>query len=343
MKHVIRNTSSQSTRCRIPYSIVGVSIALLIGGVLQPWSMAQSTPPDVSTPMIQSEPAQEDPAVEPFSWDVQLEALQPDHPEDYFRLGEMALDIEKDELASRLFVLAAHLDGAQFGQSACLALAQLARDNREHGQAREFLAIARMFPSTVDAPSITLDALNTPEDEYRQAGSLVASMLGFYRTGFGARARKMLDRDPLAPQLLREYTGGIGDVDHIQSYCKDHIRCETCGNDMIIELPHAIPSPRDRNRDNPEVVNPEDQFQRCPEAASYRPAVAPDRLRHMLNVESALAGGRSATWGAQLLLDEGTPRPILDPVFLGRILKVDPARTVYRSGKWISPNDEEGG
>ena len=274
----------------------------------------------------------------PAEIEGRLEKLHPDNPDDYFNLGEDMLDERRFELSNRLFVIAAHLDPKRLGRSACLALAESARLQNDAGRAAQMRAMARMFPAQASSAVIALDEKSPPEEEYRHAGALVSAMLGDYRTGYGTRGIKALNLDRNAYALLSRFERGIGSVADVLSYCKSNTRCDLCENKLYIEKPTAKTNGTTTDGSGTARENHyahEHDYQVCPRLQTYRPQLTTYRLTHLLDVETALAGGRHARWGARLALDFNTPRPVLDPAFLSRAYAVDPEMCVYRDHEWI--------
>jgi len=284
------------------------------------------------TPVVQSQNTDttENKTQPPIPPDIEkrLEKLHPESPEDYFNLGEDMMDIQRFDLSDRLFVIAAHLDGPHLGRSACLALAESARLQRDPSKASHMRAIARLFPAPTGSAEIALDETQPPDEKFRHAGALISAMLGFYRTGYGTHGVKVLEQDRNTYQLLSRFERGIGNVADIMEYCKSNTRDDLCENKLYIEKPGRDPHNHSASAGDYEV---------CPRINTYRPQLTPYRLTHLLDVETALAGGRHARWGSRLALDFNTPRPVLDPAFLSRTYGVDPKQSVYRNHQWVRP------
>lgn len=266
----------------------------------------------------------------PVAIENKLKQLHPDSPQDYFDLGEDMMDIRRFDLSDRLFVIAAHLDGPQLGRSACLALAESARLQRDISKAAHMRAMARLFPAPTGSAEISLDEKQPPEEDFRHAGALVSAMLGFYRTGYGTRGIKVIEQDRNTYQLLSRFERGIGGVADVMTYCKSNTRDDLCENRLYIEKPGVILQNHTASAGD---------YQVCPHINTYLPQLTPYRLTHLLDVETALAGGRKARWGARLTLDDNIPRPVLNPAFLSRAYAVDPDQCIYRNHQWVRPED----
>jgi len=140
-------------------------------------------------------------------WEARLELLRPDLPMAYFELAEEIADRadseEETALARRLFALAALLDSMGLGRSSCLALADLAEEEREERRLRALASLLRTPGWSVDlAPDI---AGGERMAEVNTASALVVSeAISFYRSGQGARATSAL-RKHGASDLLRRH------------------------------------------------------------------------------------------------------------------------------------------
>ena len=139
-------------------------------------------------------------------WTERLEALTPERPADYFLLAEEVAERARDEtdlaLARRLFSLAAVLDPLQFGQGACLALADLEGMGPER---QRFEALATLLAQQRGRPPLVIvDARTDAAAEMSSAMMLgISEALSYYRRGEGARALTVL-RSSGALDLLEQ-------------------------------------------------------------------------------------------------------------------------------------------
>ncbi|MFG0329314.1 MAG: hypothetical protein ACF8PN_05380 [Phycisphaerales bacterium] len=270
------------------------------------------------------------------SLDARLTELSPEEPLEYFRLGEEAADLGRVGLARELFTLAATLDPDGLGRSSAMALAAIARDEGDTDSESRLLGMAEMFPApnVSDARSTRDERLIAQRDARREAAGAVSNLLGYYRLGAGAAALKTLEENPGAETLLTEYGRELGSIGSIIAYCRDHPRCPTCRNERIIKCPScrggADPGRCAVCHDRRHLV--------CTLCDGHPgPDLDDDELNAMLNFETALLSEVNASWEAQLDLDGGRPRPVLDPASLPQMMGVDPFATVYRGGEWRAP------
>ncbi|MGI9013749.1 MAG: hypothetical protein ACR2GY_05795 [Phycisphaerales bacterium] len=150
-------------------------------------------------------------------WKLRLEALTPSDPEAYFLLAEEVADAAADDnerdLARHLFSLAAVLDPARLGNSAALALADLARDRTEK---RAFLALAELMAQRRSEPDWSLKSVSTATTIDAGAAFELSEALSHYRLGQGARAERTLANDTPAAQLLDRFGDSIGGANRIR-------------------------------------------------------------------------------------------------------------------------------
>lgn len=300
-------------------------------------SVNASQPPDTTPPVTPSAPA-------PASLNERLESLTPEEPLEYFRLGEEAMDLHENQVAQRLFVLAATLDPANFGRSACLALAELAGRTDQPDERARLLGIAQMYSSTASDDSnmnqspapITTDAATS-----QSAGSasdsgpaMVSAFLGYYRQGEGSRALRALEINPETEPLLREYGRSLGSVGSIISWLRANQRCETCRNERVLACPScrggADPARCSVCHDRRYIV--------CTTCdGDPGPELIAEQVNAMIRFEVAMLSGAGASWSAQIQLDTGRPRHVLDPKNLAASFDIDPTATIYRNGEWLAP------
>jgi len=132
-----------------------------------------------------------------------LEALRPENPLAYFELAEevgdgAAGDVQRLDLARRLYGLAGVLDTPRLGHSACLALADL--ENQPHVK-RRLVAMASLLGSERNVVNLLSDTAPTDTIDPRAALS-VTEAFSHYRRGLGSRALSAL-RDQAAMELLQ--------------------------------------------------------------------------------------------------------------------------------------------
>jgi predicted RNA-binding Zn-ribbon protein involved in translation (DUF1610 family) len=256
-----------------------------------------------------------------------LEALSPVEPAGYLRLGEEILALARTEedrlLARRLFTLAYELartagDARGVQASACIALADTSRFERER---RWLWSIARLIDPRYSEPdwSRTVERVVSDEAAYR-----AATTLGLLRAGEGIRARELL-RDESVRDVFVWYSGlltgtGPGDVLSILDEQAERWPCPECRNERIV-----------RTTEGGEVGTT-----RCftcrgnPGWQLNEPG-----LLATLRFESRVLSGVQRSWGAQLAADLGEPLRDPDPAAVAPAIGVDPARSVYRDGRWV--------
>jgi predicted GH43/DUF377 family glycosyl hydrolase len=59
----------------------------------------------------------------------------------------------------------------------------------------------------------------------------------------------------------------------------------------------------------------------------------------MLRLEVALLSGAERPWSAELRLGGGGPLVEVDPGQLAETLGVDPGRSIYRDGRWVTDSE----
>lgn len=265
-----------------------------------------------------------------------LEALHPEDPMAYFRLGEeVAYEmpfLAGRELARRLFVLAFELDRASeqprgLGTSVCLALAELSTDVNEQ---RWLRALAEALEGSLSdvrwsASFAVGGADRAPLD--------LANAIGLARAGDVRHLRNMLSRFDVAT-VLRD--AGMK-PDEARSFVK-HL-------EAVISRLRAHPPSRDirRQTEGELVVELEPTT-----GGNPGPSLTEQEYLAQLRVEMLLLDGRPATWAAQMLMGGGAPLRDIDPAELAPSFAVDPARSVFRvpdgaawyEGAWVEPVDQ---
>ncbi|MHC4946649.1 MAG: hypothetical protein ACYTG1_00085 [Planctomycetota bacterium] len=71
--------------------------------------------------------------------------------------------------------------------------------------------------------------------------------------------------------------------------------------------------------------------------SGLRPTLSEAQLENLLLLEAGLLAGERRSWAADLHLGRGRPLVEVDPRRLEQTLGVDPARSLYRDGRWVEP------
>ncbi|MCZ6834690.1 MAG: hypothetical protein O7G85_02855 [Planctomycetota bacterium] len=69
-----------------------------------------------------------------------------------------------------------------------------------------------------------------------------------------------------------------------------------------------------------------------------RPSLSDSNLTKMLQIERALLSGHDRSWNSELLLTNGVPLIEIDTQRLDILLEVDASRSIYRAGRWVTPD-----
>ena len=258
-----------------------------------------------------------------------LSALTPARPVEYYLLGEEVADAaagpEDVMLARRLFVLAYSL-GAQpdappwLRASACIALASLERDASRR---RWLIAVA----SILDDRYADVASREEPLAEFPRATRLAfAEYLGLVRAGRGVLARQRLE-EPGMNDLLDAIDAVVIGAKNAPSLAR--IRgeagvwpCKQCGNARAV----------------PDASDPETRVMLCPNCrGNPGPLLSDnDRLGYVALEAIALrADGR--TWSAEHAMLRTGPLLDPDPERVPTLFQIDPTKSVYNSGAWITP------
>lgn len=251
-----------------------------------------------------------------------LEAMTPQRPEEYFRLGEEVMDgaatPAQSELARTLLALAFELDAGKswISPSSCVALASLTRDPAHR---RWLWAVA-----------ISLDPRYAPRSSQAEgldpaAAYQAACVLGLVRSGEGVLARQLL-REPQVRDLLTRLSpllarGGVeGGFAGLETQAS-RWPCRECQNARVVRRAHESA-----------------EYRICPLCRGLPgPELTPAQRLDQLRLEAWLLRGVPSSWAAQVTMDEGKPLEDLNPRRLPRLLGVDPARTIWRNGAWVAP------
>lgn len=268
------------------------------------------------------------------SMDERLATLSPANASGYFLLGEEAQDENQLELAVRLFVLAASLDGERFGRSACLALAEIEKQRNQPMAESDLRSLASLLTGSSGGDSSDSLGIKAAQREYRRSASLLSAMLGFYRQGEGQKALAALDLNAATERLVKEFSRSFGSIGQIISFCRNYPRCPTCRNEHLIVCPtchgHSAPG-HCKLCDGQHYVL-------CP-TCNGTPGehVNKDELDSMLLFEVALQSGDGASWSARIAVDQARARPVLDLSMLPRWYDINTAMTLYRDNEWVMP------
>lgn len=266
--------------------------------------------------------------------DERLAALKPDQPGEYFLLGEEVMDEGQLDLAIRLFVLAARLDGATYGRSACLALAEIESRRERPMEERDLRSLASLLSGAENLASDASIGLAEAEREFRRSASLLSAMLGFYRQGDGQKALAALELNAATERLVKEFGRSFGSIGQIISFCRNYPRCPSCRSDRIIRCPSC----RGGNVPGVCALCRGQHFIVC-NVCNGMPGerLTAGEIDAMLLFEVALQSGDAASWSARLAVDQARSRPVLDLSMLPRWYNINTAMTVYRDGQWIMP------
>lgn len=321
-----------------------LQLSFLLNAAPLPISQPDAPPRPDSTPLKgnQPSPPQQPPALPylPPAAEVfaeRLTALDPRRPFAYFLLGEEVADRsslpEYRTLAATLFVLAFELDrasprdsegvggvggmrGGQLAASACLALADTARDPRD----RLWLsALSRTLEPSRQRPEWTRPA---PPASIDAEGYQVATVVGLVRSGEGGRARQLLKKANVADALARQDSLlsrlGLGGSSAIIRESERWI-CPECANQRITR------------KGRPDGV----EGRLCLHCAGNPgPRLTREQLLAQLRFESWMLQGVQRSWAAQSVADGGAPLHDPDPEGVAQVFNVDPKALYWRNGRW---------
>lgn len=264
-------------------------------------------------------------------WKDRLEALSPDDPLAYFELGEELAAAGEDAddrdllaTARRLFVLAFELGRRQgdtgLSASASIAIASLSALERERRWLRALAATVDPRHAVPDWSRVDQGA-PTPRTALR-----AAEAIGHVRTGNGRAATALL-QDPGVRSALSRHDrllhpfgarGGLTDLEREARLWP----CPECRNTRL-------------GRD---VRGRAAYCGTC--EGRPGPELTPERFTAHLRTEFALLNAEHANWSSQLATDGGSPLRDPDPEELASAMRIDPARTLYREGRWVRPQSE---
>ena len=257
--------------------------------------------------------------------DARLGALSPAQPEAYFLLGEEAADAavtaEDRQLAAELLVLAMHLDAARGGvkataASACLALAELSRNDRDR---RWLVYLSRSLdPRRVPPQWLAGEAPATVDSASYQ----VAALVGLVRSGDGAQARQLLAKDEVRAAL----EGYDPMMSNLRAGSASRVKreaerwpCTECGNQRVVR------------RGNP----PEHRL--CPLCkGDPGPDMSDGEYMGQLLFEALLLQGNQRSWASQVASDGGAPLMDADTTTVARVFRVDTSLVLWRNRRWVA-------
>lgn len=271
----------------------------------------------IFAPLILSMSALADPLDDIDVPDLQerLEALSPDRPMEYFRLGEaVAYESESDRavrLARRLYILAFELDSSgRLGRSVCLALAELSIVDQER---RWLLAMAEALDQR-SGPARWSRLARGPGDD--DSVELLQKALARFHTGAYRQVFRALDQ----PEVMRF-------VETLPQ--RDQRVIEM----MNLELQRGGIC---RECQNKRVISENDDVRLCPLCGGDPgPRLTPDELMNAFGLEARLREVEPEQWSAQIAIDAGAPLRDVDPDELSSWFGVDPTRPYWRDGGWI--------
>jgi hypothetical protein len=259
--------------------------------------------------------------------EARLGALRPDAPMAYFELGEEVASEsgshEERDLARRLYLLAYELDRAQdgaLGRSVCLALGEIAEDDRERAM---LAALARALGDGASplAPSPASRERATGADD--ENAFALATALGHYRAGEYERAAAILAR-PEIGSMLQRYENLLGGAALLLREVNSKPSCRECRNARVVKAD----------------LDPQSDWRLCYTCGGDPgPGLDLRGLVSQLRVESMLLSGTRRSWSAQLVADGGEPLREVDPEELANRYAVDASRSVWRDGDWAAPEN----
>ncbi len=258
-----------------------------------------------------------------------LQSLDPAYPEDYFLLAEEADDDGNTGLARHLYVLAATIAPHQLGRSACLALADFAAQQEQYIERDRLKSISAMYPNR--RAEVSLD-INVEQQRlaFQTAATQISAMFGYYRRGEGERALSVIEFGSAAAHNLTNTGSKLPSTSQIISYCNAHPKCQTCKGEQVVKCPAC------RGGTDPGVCRQCDgkHYIICPEHKTHTPRLTDQQIHDMIQFEIALLGGPDVSWSKRLLLDNGAPKPILDPKHLPSSMGIDATKVWYYNGMW---------
>ncbi len=304
-------------------------LALLLLAALAGNAPAQ----DFARPQPAQRPAADSPAAEFEPSELaRLVRLTRQSPRDYLELGEEILDRPDSparvEMARQLLARALEYarqrpDEKRTAASAAFALASVAP--RENDR-RWLRAVAAILGPDMNSPAARADA----DRPNRSADARASDLLTRLRAGDGIEAREILE-DRAVREVLRRHeaelsAGGTMSLQDLDSEAKKW-PCTECANTGII-------APL-KGQHTPARI--------CPVCAG-QPGMRlkPHDLAAQFHLQRRLLSDTPEGWGSLAAGDGAPPAHDPDPANVAPALGVDPRLSIWRDGKWRTPDDEEG-
>jgi len=232
----------------------------------------------------------------PEDWSPRLESLTPDNPLAYFELGEEVMDA--------------------------------AAGDDDRNLARQLFRLAGALDPATFGRSAAL-ALADLADDPQEKRRLLALAALLDRPGGG-------EGEPNwgpPPEMARTIDlGGASSLSDSFSYYRRGL-----GNRAMEEL-DKDPAAAELLARYGDAIGGEARYRE--NARRYRTGESPiktwDELITMLRLEAALLAGEDRSWSAELLLTGGQPIVEIDPGDISGALGVNPARALWRNGRWVA-------
>jgi hypothetical protein len=256
---------------------------------------------------------------------ARLEALKPEDPSAYFLLAEELADTAAEEpekvLPRALYVLAFELDrrksdAGSLAASCALGLARIERLERDR---RWLTALAGAIDRRYALPDWNVPAGSLSDELAYKA----ATVLGLARSGDGLEARHLLEQPGVRDVLVRYEraigsTGETGALSRLEKYMQQW-PCPECHNERVVR------------RTTDKGV----ELRLCPVCrGNPGPRLDDEELTAQLRFEAALLNGIQRSWGATIIIDQGSPLRDPDPDQLASYYRVDASKPYWRNGAW---------
>ncbi len=239
-----------------------------------------------------------------IDWSDRLEGLTPDAPLAYFELAE--------------------------------EIADAAGSESDQDTARHLFALAGVLsPDGLGASAALaladLEASPTRAQQYRGLAALLAPPESAFFTSLFGTARRDVDAttDPVRARAL---------VDAFSFYRRGHGRraLRALQRADAVETLHTLdpifPGGTHRFLQIAQTIHP-----------GARPTLSDDDLTRLLQIELALLAPDKVPWSVDLTWSRRAPLLEFNPGRLEETFGVDPDRTIYREGRWVSPPARSGG
>lgn len=264
-----------------------------------------------------------------------LKELKPANPEMYFNYAEELAsskdDPEARDMALRLYLIAAHLDGKKYGYQAMMRMSLLARNSTEK---RTFTAMAFLMDMLRDEKTLKSSPVAATN---REARTSFLKALELLRRGKTTDALKYAQQDG-----VRQFFGvvpGLMNYDEFIELCQKYAECTHCRQGRLT-------CPRCKGGSgqlNCATCNAKGWIvcSACngkPRRVPLSPAQVETILRLQVlaaeNPEAKLEvskGAESASWSRLLSPTQMQPVPVLS---LLHMTEFDPRKNVYVNGQW---------